>query len=714
MAQHLRFSNEWDDRFTMARGSARPLPVATEAQAMQIGRRAKRLVLRVGLLLTACALCGRVRAAPVAGNDPSTAERAADSPSSVAASYIPSDAVGFALLRDAGGQIERLHAAWDRFEITDSPAFERLSENPQFTQLQIGLGGIAAVARMDAWELFSVALGSEVGFAVVPSGGKGPGFVLVVIPKEKARFDVLLEKALRFAGVAARHEKDDTDAALPTTGEITPLGAGAIVRTDDALLISNQSGLLRRCLAVHQDGKERVVDANWWADAMRTAPADAALVARMDIATLRSLTGAGDRLPELLPNPLAGLLLGGAWHTLRNADAATLWVSGDRDTLRVTSRIASATAPPDSLRGFSGTSGAAAWRASWLPRYLGELRVNRRWDALFSDRESYMTIAAAEEFAKFSTTLTTLLGQLDVSNDLLPRINGPVRLIFARQEFPADRTPTPKLPAIALVVPLDVPEKSDLARRLLSGAQSALSLVNFQQAQNQQPTYVIDVDRYKDVKLVFAEYPPDADAGGMMSGEMQSPGHGTAAADGDPASDARSTSAPTDSAGRAKKPQPLNIRHNFAPAVAVVNNQLVIATTRKLLEDTIDATLTKADAGRRPAGIATDAANAEGGTDVWTVDLTELSRLLLDNRKELVMQRMLEQDLPRARATAEIDMLLDIAAFGRGAELSLKQADAGYELGLCVTLQKPPPDQRATHKSTSKPDNDKSPRKADR
>lgn len=578
------------------------------------------------------------------------------------AEYVPDRVLAAVTLRDGDRHLQHLREFLDEAGFADSPVYRNLVANPGVLQAQIGLAGIVATAGLDPWAAAGAVLGRELTLGLAPRAGGKPAALLVIAPREPAALDRLLSVIQSMTGLVIEGKPDP--GRSEKAGDVVVFHVNAELhhcRVDDALLVANDTDLLRAALEAKRRGAGRLCDSAAWRTARERVPPDAPAWVFVDARRLLAEIGERRELPAQLPNPLGGFLFGGWWHALRTAEHAVAWLRIAPRELRLSASIESTTALPETHRGYAWNGNAGpGWDASKLPAYVSEVVVGRDWSALFAEREALLTLPAAGDLVNFSNTMTTLMGQLDFVDGLLPAVNGPARLILARQDFSGrELIPTPKLPAFALVVPLKMADPVEFGRRLQSASQMALTLINADAMQKHEPAFLLDVDRYRDVRMVYAEYPRNASAP-MMSGPSG----------GEPT--------PAGSAPAATQPRTVGVRYNFAPAAAVVNDAYVVATSRQLLEAIIDRAL---DArGELPAN---------AGRDCWRASLRELAAILRDNREEMVIQNMLEKDHARAAAEAEIDTLLGLLDFGDSAELIARTAQKSVEATLTLRFRAP-------------------------
>lgn len=579
-----------------------------------------------------------------------------------AAAYLPETCIAFASLVDGDQRLADFQTWFEATGVLESAFGQEVTSSPEFMQARVVLAGLAATAGVDPWGAVGAPLGREIAIGLVPGDGRGPRVVIVAIPRDAALVDRMLDMVHGFAGI-----RIDKQTGKDASGKTRTIEGATVFelkndalqcRVGEAVLLSNDEAMLKAAIRA-AGNSESLQKKKSFEEASRQWPKDAIARAWVDVAELRKIVPP-ERYDAKQNIPLAAFLFGGWWHAIRHSDFATGWVVPIERGIAAEVRVRSDEKLPESHRGFRGTGDHGdAWASVDLPRYMAEFRVDRDWAALLAEREALLTPAGASDAANFITTLSNLFGGMDVVGDVVSRIAGPVRLIVADQEFVAGVTlPSPQLPAFALAIPIDGTDLAKLTQRLYSMSTMSASIINFVLAQNGQPTFLVDVDRYRDQKVVFATY---ADEPGTDSMMMNPAG----AADTNPASKPTS--------GKS------HLRRNFAPAAAVVEGYYVISSTRPLLHDLIDRML---DARGKPARAKGDDA------DRVTINLKALAAILRKNTDELVTNRMLEQDAPKAKAKRDIDlifMLLDL--FDKAGISSTRDGD-GYRARLDVVMRK--------------------------
>ncbi len=548
------------------------------------------------------------------------------------AELLPQDAAITVVVPNAAEQLDELRQFLSVRRFYESPAWDALQKNPGWAQARIGLIGLAGAADMEPWEALRSVLGSDLAIALVSDGpGKPPRMLAVSRIEDAGTLDRFLEQLDLAVNVQPDSIEHVGDGRLVVVNAELSYG-----RMESFLLVGNNRELVREAMmreATAMDMPSR-----------HAAPAQEGIQRATLHMNLDALRTAGGPLAtsEPLDNPLNGYVFGAWVQAMRHGNAldATLGEVSGELRLDVALETDETFQPPfDSLTGAARS--ASPWRVEDLKEALGEIRVDRDWARLFADREQILTLEAANGVANFSAGVTTLMGGLDFMDQLLPRVNGPVRLVAARQDFSdMPRPPSPKIPAMALVIPLDIEEDEMLKERLYAGALGALTLIGLDQGQKQQPQLLANRGEYQEIPVVYARYVAP------MPAEQHTPEAGDVAP----------------------------IQYNFEPAVAVVEGELIVATTLDLLHNIIDL---------RAAG---DAAPENPNADVLWLDSAMVEAALRDNTEELIMNRMLEQNESREQATALFEGIFQSLRFIEDVRLISTRTDAGLAASLRVML----------------------------
>lgn len=589
-----------------------------------------------------------------------------------ASELLPARCVAGLVLRKPGALVRRLHDWLESESATTTGLLERMNENPQFSQAQLMYLGLTAAAGTTGWGLPEKLLVDEVALGAVALGdGRGPGFVLALDVAEPEFLDSILARLHQMAGLI--HEGTPDPARTREVNGVRVFAFGDHDRVLECragrwLLLANQPELMEEVLTRAGGRPTAAASDSPLAAARRNVAPGACAWAFVDMEMVRQLPNA--RFPEKLPEAAPAFFFGQTYHALRTGKLAVGWLEDSQGEWRATLRMEGVAALPETHRGLqSAPTPQVNWDAAKLPRYLAETTLNVNWADLFAEREALLTTGGASEALNFSTTLSNIFGGLDFLRDVLPAVGGPTRLVLARQDFhAAEQTPSPQLPAFALIAPLKSEFVPRLTQRLFSASQTAISILNLDNAQKGQPTYLLDVDRQSGVKYLFTEFgEPDA-MGAMQMSPAASAGVGKA-------STAQASSETPKSNMPAEKSL-AGVRYNFLPAAAVVEGQYVLATSKPLLLDIINAITAAKAVGpvRTPADIGA------------TLDLNgaALVTILHDNRRELVINQMLEKSSGKTEAERNVDFALDWVAILGGVHAESAFSPGRYEIRMNI------------------------------
>lgn len=533
------------------------------------------------------------------------------------------DPIGVIVIRDGDRQILDFKAALERHGYADSPLATAVKQNPDLVRAQVGLLGIASMAGVDPWEGVGALLGEEMIIGLAPGEGEDPLLVGVTQLREPEKADRIIDALLAVAGLTVGGEPKEGIARTIAGQTVYQADDLMLCRVQDLLVLANDRAMMKEALVDAADGTIDMLDDA----AERRVPDDASMWMSLDVDTLRQH---GMDVPEKLPDAFGGLLFGGWAKSLADADRVVAWTTTQADGMEITLDVHRDGAWPTTHQGFLATDDQHV--PLHLDNMIAELMVTRQWASLFGERESLLTLEGSSQIVEFATGLTAVMGQLDFIDEILPRVTGPVRLIAVNRapgELSVD--PTPTLPALALVMSMDL--DGDLGQRLYSGGQMLMTIVNFERAQQGKPSMIMDMADHRGVRLVTGAF-------GQPPGDQEIVGP----------------------------------EYNFEPALAVVDDHLVIASTKPLLTSIIDHVL-DADGGA-----------ADPVQDRVRIDAGQLVEILGRNRDELIASDMLEKGKTRQQASTDIDAVLAALKFLGDMRLNADVTDRGGRATLLVTL----------------------------
>ncbi len=326
-------------------------------------------------------------------------------------------------------------------------------------------------------------------------------------------------------------------------------------------------------------------------------------------------------------------MIGGWVEAFRAAEAAAVWLETSDKSIELSGRLVGGKPAGDPQRAFAVKLGERKdWSRFQVPGQIARLEVSRDWFGLWEARESMLDPNGLRDLASFAGTLTTLMGNLDFSSELLAGLNPKWRLLAARQSFEKDKKPTPELPGFALLLHLKSPDK--MAPRLENAALMALSILNVDRGQKMQPQYHMGMDEHQGTKIVTARFL-----------EQTEPG-------------------------------PRGMRHNFEPSFAAVADHFILCSSKQLLEDTIDE-LKKLPDAAKAAGAA---------TDTLRINIAALKHVLEANREMFVSNRMIEKDEDRKTAAGYVSMFLEPLEYLKNLSVTITQRQGDVSVSARIGL----------------------------
>jgi len=405
------------------------------------------------------------------------------------------------------------------------------------------------------------------------------------------RFAPLLDIEVGEGGVQ-EHERIGTARVWNLSDKLSvALNAG------DFLAAASRADLVEM-LASYADAQESIgARADYRRACERGAPGFARLW--IDLERLEQ-RGAPDELRQMISKPGVQFLLGSIPASIGTAKHVSAALSIDTQGLglRITGFDANATArelmpqpaavgpPPFVLDATDG--GVAA--------------VYRDLAGLFEQRADLFPAGVQPAFAEALSTLALFFGGADVSEEILPHLSPWIGLTLADAEFAAAAQPEVVLPAVALHVRLDDPER--IGARLVGAFQTAIGIINVDGAQKMQPPLVLSMSLEGEVPLTSARFPdPESETG-------------------------------------------VDLRYNFVPACAVVGDQFVLGSHISLVRRVVQ---------RLANGGPSDAPESTG--EYLRIDTTTVARAISRNLDALVMNAVLNEGKERAQALLEFAFL---------------------------------------------------------
>jgi hypothetical protein len=532
-----------------------------------------------------------------------------------AAELLPEDTLAVMTLHNGAGLVSEFRDSRWLKQFLGTEGWRSLSQEEGVLKAQGGLYFVAGACRMEPWQLVGQGLGRELTVALIPGrGGSEPSLVVVIKPDQAEAARRLLDQVLTLSGAVRGGEPVEGRSHVVDGIRGYQLNPGAyVVSFDDLIVFCNDGDVLEKIVTARASNEKKLAGTEAVKQAAGLHPKEAVATGYVNVKLIRGLRS--EPFTSKLDNAIGAMVFGGLQQAAREADAAALWITADEGQVCAAARLIGGQAPEPTLRLFAAQPRETRdWAALRIPGLLSGIHVSRDWSGLWDERERLLNADGLRDLLSFASTLTTLMGGMDFSSELLPELEPTLHLLAARQVFEKD-APAPQLPGFALLMQLK--DAAKLGPRLENAALMTLSIINVDAGQKMRPQYQMQVDQYRNTRLMTARFP--------------------------------------ESAG----PGPRDIRYNFEPSMAAVGDRFVIATSRRLLEQLIDAegNLPKIDLAPRDS--AKPPAPARRSGDVFWIDASELVRVLEANRELLVTQRMLEEDLERNRAAGQVGILLD-------------------------------------------------------
>lgn len=592
---------------------------------------AKRLLRWSATMLCCCLL--------LAGGLPSViaAEPAPKLGNASAAELLAESTLAYAELPRPDLLVERIPAHPLATQATVQSLIQLALESPDVTKFRLGLGFVE-LGLGQTWQTLVQDLLS--GGVYVAIDGDTKQAVLLVRAKDAESLDRIRTRALKLAG------DDATRKGQPNPFETKPHRGVTTYKVDRAhlatfgpwLFASEAESAVHRLIDRGLDGApQSLAQSTAFAAAHANRPRDAIAWAFLRIDQLRDSGLAPGLKQAATDNPAAELLVGGVLANLQKTSHVTV-------ELRLTDAgLALALATPhqrdwvpEPRQFFFGPAGqGAAPPPLSVPGRLAVLRTWRDVGGMWAAAPDLFDEKVNGELAQANSNLSTILGGKDFGQDVLQSLGAELQIVAAKPVYEKDApTPTIKLPAFGAVARLRDP---DSAKRLWKVMfQTLIGFINIGGGMNGLPLLEMELEKVDDVQFVSGQYsPPEKKAGDNAA---------------------------------------VGIHYNFTPTLAVVGDQLVLASSRHLAIDLARA-IRSAETQRPTANLP--AVNTE-----LTIDGDAAVELLHANREQLVAQNMLEKGHDRAAADREIGFALQLADLLEQFGLRLLADDQSLRLEL--------------------------------
>lgn len=270
--------------------------------------------------------------------------------------------------------------------------------------------------------------------------------------------------------------------------------------------------------------------------------------------------------------------------------------------------------------------------------FVASLRVDRDFAAFYRAKDSWLAKESENAFLQFDSGMNLFFGGRSFADEILPALGAGATLLVTRRDFSdLPSAPAIRLPSFTLVAGVDPERLSE--PELATAFQNTLAIINLDRAGKGGDSLLAGSSRVGEITLYEARFLPQ------------------------------------------KRPEgPLDLRFNFAPALAIANDHLVIGSARDGVAKTVSA-LAAGDARRAARAALTE----------LEIDLAAAGATLGDNRDALVDDRMLKEGEDRETASRAIDSFLALLAGCGRLNAALALEDDRHALDLSLTF---PPETR--------------------
>lgn len=578
---------------------------------------------------------GALSAAPTQDSMPG----AASVPASVsrASDVIPDSVIAAVTVEKGAARLREFRAGPLLSTVENSDFYKLLQSSPPFVQARFTVLGFAGSAGVGPWELVETLAGENLTIALEPTGTGKPTIMIASVTDNREAANRISTALNQLVGLV-RDGTPDPARSREVDGvrgyQISPEACYAVF--DNVIALANHPEALERMIRLRRQTHARLSDAPAFRQARARVAANALAWGYVDLEGLRSRFK--DRwLPEKMDNGFAALFIGGIVQGIRDGRSALTQLRADRDGLTLDILVQSASPATESQKAFFlPASEAESWAGLTLPRYLGQITLQRDLYGLWTQRDKLVSPRGLAQLSEFASNISNLLGRLDFGDDFLAQSGQEIQFISNLQVFDEGKAPLPQYPAFGLLVPLK--NAAQFGERLESATMMAFSLISMQAAQNDQGGLMVDIDHYKGHKLICARY-------------------------------AAPTAPPTG---------PLPQRYNFSPTASIVKDRFVLGSTRQFIKDVIDAV------EKLPAAVPDEAARASSYIQMRAEELTNLLRA---NLEPMIAQKMLNESKSRLEAETEIQMFIRLLSATRRFVMSVDRVDDGLaataRLELC-------------------------------
>ena len=539
-----------------------------------------------------------------------------------AAQLFPKSTVLYTEIAEPPKLIELLLNHPLRLKIEQVPAYRKAIKSPDFLKFQLGVGLFEGHMGMP-WNEALAAIGA--GGVYFAFDAKSQGAAVLLKAKDLDTLINLRKAVFQVIQVASQAEGQPDPIKKGEYRGLTAYEVNKVklIALDSWLLITNKDELGKRIVDQHLDGgSETLSKHEKFVAAAATKPESVAAWSFTDIASIRDAGALKDLYSGRTDNIVAEMLLGGLVSNLKNTSYSTAALSIDNKQVHLSVRTPhTAEWAVDRQYYFGPDNSGQAQEPIVLLDSIFTLSTYRDLSQMWLRAGDLMTDKANDQLAQADSQLTTFFSGKDFGEDILGSLYPELQVIVTRQN-PEDLVVKPaiKLPAFAIVARMRTPETTvPQFRRVF---QSFIGFINVLGAMNGQPQLDLSMESTDKMKLIAATYVPE----------------------------------PEDKDSHAK------INFNFSPSLVFAGDRMVLASSRKLASDLVEA--------EAPVAIKTELFGPKPNT-VALLEVPTLREILADNQAQLVAQNMLDKGHSQEAAEQEIEILMLIIDLFQSGDIAL-------------------------------------------
>lgn len=537
--------------------------------------------------------------------------------------------------------------------------FERGLEDPFVARLLESPLGRRVTAEMDASpEELLAYVERELGIDPLPTLGSlfaegatlgvslrlgQPAWLVVARGDDAERWRETLEVALREAASEAGHPGAFDEPTFSRWGaDVWMLDEACVALHESTLVAGSSRAMVRQAFGRSRSGRKTLnanprFQSNERTDALARMWADVDQIERL--ANAGSDGGKFAQLRQAVTRPEVHLVLGPELAAITQADSATLHVGLDGTALSIQltgedldlgpleSMLPPALAPTQEAYGVGPMPRST-------PDELARGVLYRDFHQVFAQRTELFPPEVVPRFSAFADQIAIFFGGLDVEEELLPELSPWIRMVARPVEFTHGVEPEIPLPGVAVLV--DVKDAERMGPYLLSGFQSAISIISVDRGQKGLPPLLMGMELADGVEITKARFLPPLDGEGV------------------------------------------DARFNLEPACAMVNGTFVLGTHASIVRETAvalkrgDVVTTSTDSG-------------------WiTVRGAGAADFLRENLDALVMSNVLEEGISVEEARANVEGLVAIAdMIGQVSLQTRRTRTGGAAIEVTIDLEDP-------------------------